>query len=378
MPRLGKIWYVRHAISAGILGWGAVMALLWIGRGLACLPPSRLGGVLLLAAAFLATAAHARNPYKMPPQSRAAVAAGQAPGLWQSALSLLAPAVALGSGMTVLGPEVPSTVAAGGLAAQFGAREKEIRLLIVAGAASAFATLFAAPLAGAVFGLEFFAHEIRGKRLKALPFLAVAIATTWGLLVWVASPQVHFTAGELCLGQESLPSLLQLAAAVALVGWLYCRSIAWVKGLVQVLSIKVPAQDIALAAALLVAVAVVWLPQVSSNRIDQFAQLGWLLVAVVAAKLILVALAAGTGLPGGTFGPALVIGAGVAALLNLEGAWLLVGAMAFTGPIAGVPIAGIVLVAEATHDPVTMLLGTATILLAEGIRRFTGAELYPR
>lgn len=378
LPRLGRMWHVCHLIAAGALGWGAVMALLWIGRALQNAPQSVWGLALLGMAAFSATAVHLSNPYKMPPHARKVAESGTPPTWRQAILALLAPAAALGSGLSVMGAEVPSTVASGGLAAKLGRREEEVRLLLAAGAASAFAALFGAPLAGLAFGLEFFRREMQGKRHRLLPALLVAVCTCWCLMHWVYAPQYHFPHAGIEADGSTLITAMLLALAVAGMGWLYCQSITRAKALAAYLSKRVTPLMSALAATGIVALATLLVP-VGSNRIDLLPPFGWWLLAVVAIKLVLVAVSAGFGLPGGTFGPALALGAGVAALMGFEGEWLLIGAASLIGPIAGVPLASGLLVAEATHDPIVILHAAVAILIAEWVRRsVTRAELYPR
>lgn len=230
------------------------------------------------------------------------------------------------------------------------------RLLVACGAAAGVAAAYNAPIAGALFVAEIvlgsIAMESFGPLLVASVTANVTIHRFLGYGPVFAVPHVQFGANwelfvygllGVVLGHLAPPflSLIELA-----------------KG--RVAALPVPIYIKLGAGGLVVGLISVFYPQVWGNGYSVVGTIltgdltGWLLLAVLAAKIISTTATVGSGAVGGIFTPTLFIGAAVGALANavLHLAWP--GAASTPGAYALVGMGGFL--AATTHAPLTSIL----------------------
>lgn len=268
--------------------------------------------------------------------------------------------LSIGSGASV-GPEDPSVQIGANLGSMFGQifrmSDERIRTLVAAGAASAIASAFNAPIAGVFFALEIVLGEISGNALGMI-LVAAVTSSVFTQAVSGSSPAFQVPAYAFNSAWE-LPLFLALGLLAGPVSALYVRLLYKMQDLFGGWKASLPVKTAS--AGLAVGIVGIFLPQILGVGYETIGEvlnrndLGiWLLLALLIAKVVLTPVSIGGGFLGGVFAPSLFIGA------MLGGAFGLVAANLF--PDLGVNPAAFALVgmaavlAGAVHAPLTSVI----------------------
>ncbi len=268
--------------------------------------------------------------------------------------------LSIGSGASV-GPEDPSVQIGANLGSMFGQvfrmSDERIRTLVAAGAASAIAAAFNAPIAGVFFALEIVLGEISG---NALGMILVAAVTSSVFTQAVSGSSPAFQVPTYAFNSIwELPLYLALGLLAGPISAMYVRLLYRMQDLFSGWNAPRPLKTAS--AGLAVGLVGIFLPQVLGVGYETIGEvlnkndLGlWLLIALLIAKLILTPVSIGGGFLGGVFAPSLFVGA------TLGGAFGMLMADLF--PSLGVSPAAFALVgmaavlAGAVHAPLTAVL----------------------
>lgn len=272
--------------------------------------------------------------------------------------------LSIGMGASV-GPEDPSVQIGANLGSMLGQRlrmsDERIRMLVAAGAASAIAAAFNAPIAGVFFALELILGEIGGTSL-GLILVAAVTSSLFTQSVSGSSPAFQVPAYTFRSGWE-LPFYLALGLIAGPVSAVYIQLLYRIQDLYH--KLKMPSWVMTGSAGLLLGITGIFLPQVFGTG---YATIGevlnkndmalWLLLALLIAKVVLTPVSIAGGFVGGVFAPALFIGA------TLGGAFGMLAARIFPGlgltPAAFALVGMAAVLAGSVHAPLT-----AVILLFE-------------
>lgn len=268
--------------------------------------------------------------------------------------------LSIGLGASV-GPEDPSVQIGANLGSMFGQvfrmSDERIRTLVAAGAASAIAAAFNAPIAGVFFALEIVLGEISG---NALGMILVAAVTSAVFTQAVSGSSPAFQVPTYAFNSIwELPLYLALGLLAGPISALYVRLLYRMQDLFG--SWNAPRPLKTASAGLVIGLVGIFLPQALGVGYETIGEvlnkndLGlWLLIALLIAKLILTPVSIGGGFLGGVFAPSLFVGA------TLGGAFGMLMADLF--PSLGVSPAAFALVgmaavlAGAVHAPLTAVL----------------------
>ena len=327
--------------------------------------------------------------------------AGRLRARWQSVLpfKLIGGVLTLGGGLT-LGREGPSVQVGAAVGQAFGDLVRrpvsERRFLISCGGAAGLAAAFNAPIAGVVFALEELHRNFSPVVLisaTAAAFAGVFVSAT----VFGVAPVLQVV-GNIVLPLKYYWSVIVLGVATGLSGVLFNRCILWGKALyARFNALRQPAWLwCGIAPFALVAAVCCAFPALSGSGEPMifFAASGnnpplWQLAAFYAAKLALLTLCFGSGLPGGIFFPLLVLGSLVGNALGtaLASAGLMepqyvvaLALMAMTGHFSAIvrsPLTGILLVSEMTGSFAFMLpLGIVAMISYGVAERLHSTPIY--
>ena len=283
--------------------------------------------------------------------------------------SALAALVSLGSGASVgqYGPLVHMGATIGSVFGRYSPHGGRALATIGVGCgvAAAISTAFSAPIAGILF-----AHEVVLRHYSLRAFAPVTVASTIGFVladfVFEIRPLFRIEQVPTVVPIEFV-AFIGIGIAGALVAIAFMRSIAGMARVAEHSRLPVPLRPAAGGA--LMGVLALWTPEIigTGGETLRFAiipdaftatELGVLL----AAKILATALCLGFGFVGGSFSPALVIGAlygalmAQAAVLLLPvgqesiGIYTLCGMAAVTSPVIGGPITTIIIVFELTRN----------------------------
>lgn len=286
-------------------------------------------------------------------------------------IKAVASALSIGGGASV-GPEAPSVQIGANLGSLLGQMlnlsEQRVRLLVAAGAASAVAAAFRAPLAGVFFALEVILN--RDFNLNSFGVVVLASVVSSAVTASIETGGAELALRNYHLGSPlELPLYVVLGLVLAPVSAFFIRLIVWqhdfwhkyLHGWYRT----------ALAGAL-VGIAAIWLPQIMGdgkhfmnevlNAPDAEFTIALLLV-LSFVKLVMTTVSIAGGFVGGTFAPSLFVGImfggafGRALHLLIPGdgisapqAYAVAG---MAGVLAGVvrsPVTAILLVFELTND----------------------------
>ena len=286
---------------------------------------------------------------------------------WRVPAKAVAAALSIGSGASV-GPEDPSVQIGANLGSMFGQwlhlSDEHVRTLVAAGAAGGIAAAFNAPIAGIFFALELILGELSGNAFGIVLAAVVSAVFTQA----VSGPQPAFTVPAYAFHSAAeLPLYLGLGLLAGPVAALYVRAIYLAQdwfGKWRLSGWLKPA-----AAGLAVGLIGIGLPQVFGVGYETIGGILsgtalpiWLLLALLAAKLIATAVSVGGGFPGGVFAPALflgaALGAGYAALVGralpalgiAPPAFAMVGMAAVLAGTVHAPLTAVILLFEMTNN----------------------------
>lgn len=281
----------------------------------------------------------------------------------------VASAFTLGTGGSA-GREGPITQVGAGfgsiVAGLFKSPDRERRLLVLAGSGAGLGAIFRSPLGAALFTSEMLYRDMDFEANALVPsFVAsivsysiyCAVTNKWGAVFVV--PQVKFN------HVVELPFYVALGLICAVVGILYTKTLYGLEEHVFH-KLRVPSYTRPAIGGLLVGMIAYFLPQILGQgygwvQLAMDGQLAlWMIVVVAFAKILATGLTIGSGGSGGTFAPAIMIGAllGTATGMvmhmllphftpNLQ-AFALVGMAGFLAGVAKTPLSAIIMVSEMT------------------------------
>jgi CIC family chloride channel protein len=247
----------------------------------------------------------------------------------------------------------------------FHMSDERVRTLVAAGAASAIAAAFNAPIAGVFFALEIVLGEISS---SALGLILVASVTSSVLTQALSGNSPAFAIPAYAFNSLwELPLYLALGLVAGPVSALYVHLLYQAQDFFDGWKLSRPLKTAA--AGLAVGLMGIFLPQVlgvgygAIGDVLNQNNLGvWLLLALLLAKLILTPVSIGGGFMGGVFAPALFIGAMLGGAFGLvannlfpglgvnPSAFALVGMAAVLAGSVHAPLTAVILLFEMTND----------------------------
>ncbi|WP_462321489.1 chloride channel protein [Halochromatium sp.] len=294
-------------------------------------------------------------------------------------LQFFGAAIAIVSGHSVgrEGPHVYLGAASGSLLGQWlSLPNNSIRTLVACGTAAGISASFNTPLAGVIFALEVLALEysITG----FIPIILAAVsANALSVSLFGSAPILEVPTFLLTAVSDLLPVLL-IGVFAGTVSAAYIQ-------LVQSIASAGKQIDFfrrIMLAGLVAGVFGIFSPEVMGLGYDSLDDLltqtlPWtFLLILLIAKLLATTVSVGLGIPGGTIGPALFMGAtlghlsGVTAAavlgtdINHASFYALLGMGAMMGASLQAPLAALTAVVELTHSPGVIMPGMLTIILA--------------
>ncbi len=273
----------------------------------------------------------------------------------------------IGSGASA-GPEDPS-VQLGGVAGSVVSRllrlsEQRTRTLVASGVAAAVAAAFNAPIAGVFFALEVVVGELQAALFPPVVLASVAASA---ISRWLSGNATAFQIPSYGLGSPlvELPMYAILGVMTALVGVFFVRLLFRIEGFLDTLGLSKPTR--AVAVGLAIGLVGLWLPDALGVGYATVGQalgghmadpVGVALLLVV--KLFLTALCIAALGVGGTFAPALFLGAMTGTLIGIlansifpgtpPAAFALVGMGGVLTAVVRAPITAVLLLFELTND----------------------------
>ena len=283
-------------------------------------------------------------------------------------LKSAAAVVSIGTGASV-GPEDPSVQIGASLGSLLGqllhVSDDRVRTLVAAGAASAIAAAFNAPIAGVFFALEIILGEI-GSGSLGIILVAAVTSSVFTQAVSGSSPAFQIPQYAFHSAWE-LPLYLALGLLAGPISALYVRLLYIIQDFYK--RLNSPRWVKTVGAGAVVGITGLFLPQVFGVGYETIGEILnknditlWLLLALLLAKLILTPISIGGGFHGGVFAPSLFIGAtlgggfGIIAMYLFPGlnvsppAFALVGMAAVLAGSVHAPLTAVILLFEMTND----------------------------
>ena len=282
------------------------------------------------------------------------------------------------------GVHIGATVASV-LGQRFRLPNNSLRILIACGTAASISAAFNTPLAGVIFAMEVILAEYTV--VGFIPVL-VAAATASVITQWFGNTEAIFTAPQAHLQSlAELPLILLLGAACGAAAACITTS---VKQLAPILAWPIWLR-FGLAGVATGCIGA-FIPEVMGMGTDTVAILlngqvtiGFLVVLALA-KIATTSLAASAGMPVGTIGPSLVIGAAIGALVGELGAltmpeigsehslYAVVGMATTMGVLLNAPLAGILAAVELTRNlqttmPALICMVAGTVVFSSVLRQ---------
>ncbi len=302
-----------------------------------------------------------------------------------------ASALSLGSGASV-GPEDPAVQIGANIASMLGQlfhlSDDRIRMLVAAGAGSAIAAAFNAPIAGVFFALEIILGEITSSGLWLI-LVASVVSSVFTQAVSGNFPAFQVPSYEFHSVWE-LPLYLVLGLIAGPVSAMYANLLYWLQDFYN--SLKIPDWVKPASAGLVLGLSALFAPQIlgtSYGSIEEILNktdfsLGFL-VLLALAKLILTPVSIGGGFKGGVFAPSLFTGAALGGAFGMAAAALfpalaidprafaLVSMAAVLAGAVRAPLTAVILLFEMTNDyriilPL-MFSVAASLLISQRIQR---------
>lgn len=294
-------------------------------------------------------------------------------------LQFFGAAIAIISGHSVgrEGPHVFLGAASGSLLGQYlSLPNNSIRTLVGCGTAAAISASFDTPLAGVVFALEVVMMEYT--LVSFIPIMLAAVSANSLSLIMFDGERV-FDIAIMQLGSlHELLFILLLGLAAGTASAAYVSLIQFISDKTRKLAFWLRN----LSAGVLIGLIALAIPQIMGIGYDTVNQilLGelslYLLIALVAAKIVATAISIGLGIPGGTIGPTLFIGAAIGGVIaplpgllfegqvSDPGVYALIGMGAVMGAALQAPLAALTAIIELTHNPEIIMPGMLAIVIA--------------
>lgn len=278
------------------------------------------------------------------------------------------------------GREGPAVHLGAATSSFFGKRlslpNNSIRLLVASGAAAAIAASFNTPLAGVAFAMEVILLEYSFASLTPI-ILASFVATVIANIFY--GDAIAFSPPPLTLVSLSeIPIVLLLGLVIGLSIYVFSRLsifFTWLNKLSTLLKF--------IALGIMTGALAVFLPEIMGISYDSInaALKGeltiWILIALVAGKLLLTAATATLGAGIGIIAPVLVIGAGIGGIFGLlvqylnpfmftsaPGLYVMLGMAAAMGALLEAPLAALLALLELTNNPNIILPGMLVVISA--------------
>ncbi len=250
------------------------------------------------------------------------------------------------------------------------------RTLVACGVAAAIAASFNTPLAAVIFSMEV---VLMGYTLAGFIPVILAAVTATALCQLVFGHESAFSVPPLQLGSlAEMPYVLLTGLFIGCLAALFIHAL-------QFFSQRItdrPLWQRTTVAGVAVGLCAVAVPQIMGIGYDtvEAAMLGqigiWLLLVIMAVKILATTLGLGLGLPGGLIGPTLVIGATAGATIGLVAAamtpdvvsnpalYAMIGMGAMMGATLQAPLAALTALLELTANPNIILPGMLAIVSA--------------
>lgn len=303
----------------------------------------------------------------------------------------LAAVMSIGSGASV-GPEDPAVQIGANIGSMLAQilrmPDERIRTLVAAGAGSAIAAAFDAPIAGVFFALEIVLGEL-GTGALGLILVACVTSSLFTQAVSGGSPAFQIPQYTFRSIWE-LPLYLLLGLLAGPISAIYVRLVYIIQDFYR--KWQIPRWTKPVTAGLVLGIVGLFLPQalgVGYGTVGEILNKNdfslWLLIALLAAKVFLTPLSVSGGFSGGVFAPALFIGAslgeafGIVAAASFPGlgidppAFALAGMAAVLAGAVHAPLTAVILLFEMTNDyhivlPV-MFAVAVTVLISQRIQK---------
>ncbi|WP_328985375.1 chloride channel protein [Thiorhodovibrio winogradskyi] len=294
-------------------------------------------------------------------------------------LQFIGAAVAIVSGHSVgrEGPHVYLGASNGSLLGQaLGLPNNSIRIMVACGTAAGIAASFNTPLAGVIFALEVLALEY--SIATFVPIILAAASADWLFVsVFDANPLFEVPPAVVSSVADLSPVIL-LGVAAGMVSAAYTQAVQSVAGAAKVL----PFFWRLVLGGVMAGLCGALMPQVMGLGFDSLSRLldshlAWeFLLTLLAMKLMATSASIGLGIPGGTIGPALFMGALIGNLTAVVAAqfldastvpvsfYVLLGMGAMMGASLLAPLAGLTAIVELTHSPGVIMPGMLAIIIA--------------
>ena len=232
-----------------------------------------------------------------------------------------------------------------------------LRLLIACGAAAGISASYSAPVAGAVFAAQIvlanFSMNLFAPLVVASVVAAIVSRGFFGVTQWYSVPDFQFTS------LTQLPWFLLLGVFSGVLGAAFLKSLKWSENLWGKLHIALYYR-LGLAGLAVGGIAMIY-PEVLGNGysattelLHQVSPSVYLVLGLLAAKMLATAVTIGSGTVGGVFTPTLFLGA---ALGSLFGTLLHLGGMAQILPTGAFALVGMgSALAATTHSPLLAIV----------------------
>ncbi|MCA0454545.1 MAG: chloride channel protein [Chloroflexi bacterium] len=305
----------------------------------------------------------------------------------------VASALSLGAGASV-GPEDPSVQIGSNIGSMIGQRlrlsDEQMRLLVAAGAASAIAAAFKAPIAGVFFALEVILNGAFETRSFGVVVLSAVVSSALTQAIEPAAEMgpFNYTLGSIL----EIPLFIPLGLILGIISALFIRAMYWQHDWWHH-HIHLPRPAKTALAGALVGLVAIFLPQIMgtgretmSEVLSGEAHFGFLLLLILGfVKLLMTTVSMAGGFVGGIFAPTLFVGTMLGSAYgqimrlfvgNQNGnpqVYAIAGMAAVMAGVVRCPITAIMLVFELTNDYRLIL----PIMLATVVCVFMAERLAP-
>ncbi|MBT2972000.1 MAG: chloride channel protein [Candidatus Thiodiazotropha sp. (ex Ctena orbiculata)] len=294
-------------------------------------------------------------------------------------LQFFGAAIAIISGHSVgrEGPHVFLGAASGSLLGQYlSLPNNSIRTLLGCGTAAAISASFDTPLAGVIFALEVVMMEYT--LVSFIPIMLAAVSANSLSLIMFNGERVFDIAINQLGSLHELIFILLLGLAAGTASAAYVSLIQFISDRTQNMAFWLRNASAGVLIGL-IALAVPQIMGIGYDTVNQIllGELGlYLLITLVVVKILATAISIGLGIPGGTIGPALFIGAALGGVIaplpgllfegqvSDPGVYALIGMGAVMGAALQAPLAALTAIIELTHNPEIIMPGMLAIVIA--------------
>jgi len=285
--------------------------------------------------------------------------------------------IAAGHSVGREGPSVHLGAASGGISGRWlHLPNNSIRTLVACGIAAAIGASFNTPLAGVIFAMEVVMMEYTIGSFTPV-ILASFSATMLSREIYGSAPAFIVPPLEMSSAHE-LPILFATAIAVGLLAASFTALLHYFSRLLT----DAPTWFRMALGGLITGLCAVSIPQIMgvSYGVVNDTLLGqvplWLMLSILALKLLATAAGLGMGLPGGLIGPSMVLGAMVGGSVGLtvstlfpgeiasHGLYAMLGMGAMMGATLQAPLAALMALLELTANPNILLPAMLTVIIS--------------